>query len=44
MWAATVNTQDFTILKRGVKFLNTYPKYNEELQYLDSIGEVLFNC
>lgn len=44
MWAATVKTEDFSILKRGVKFLNAHPKYNEELEYLDSVGEVLLNC
>ena len=44
MWAATVKTDDFTIVKRGVKFLNSFPKYVEDLEYLDSVGEVLMNC
>ena len=38
IWSATVNTTDFSVAQRGVKFLNSYPKYDETNESLNSIG------
>ena len=44
VWSTTVRTQDFSVAKRGVKFLNSYPKYNDCDERMSSIAEILLNC
>lgn len=44
IWSATVNTSDFTVAHRGVKFQNYYPQYKDFSQSLNSISETLLNC
>lgn len=38
-----MQTSDFKVVRRGVRFMNAYPKYNEDIKYFDSIGESMLH-
>jgi hypothetical protein len=44
VWAATVNTADFSVASRGVKFLNIFPKCLQNQSAMSSIAEVMLHC
>ena len=39
-----MQSKDFSIVHRGVKFLNSFPEYKKIREKLGSVAESLYNC